>query len=281
MASADSSWFADLSPWRKLSVRGSDARPWLNDLVSADLAGLEPGRSRRSLLLSPTGKVRAEFSVGAVIGGFVLLQDPTQLSFAGDILAPYVLSSAVELRDRTTDLGLFALTGDVPADLGETLAPSCVGQGSDLLVEAGERARVRSVLAGRLQERSPEDLEDGRVRAGIPRLAVDGAPDDLPEEAGLDGAVARNKGCFLGQEAVARTRNLGHPRRVLLHLRAQGPARAGEDVLAVSSNKAGVITSAASQDDRATVVLARVAWEAREAPLRTAGGVALVRLDHS
>ena len=53
--------FVDLSYWRKVAVTGGDAVEWLNDLVSADVADLLPGRARRSLLLSPTGQVRAEF----------------------------------------------------------------------------------------------------------------------------------------------------------------------------------------------------------------------------
>src|SRR6266540_722172 len=70
--------FADLSSWRKVAVSGGDAFEWLNDLVSADLSGLGPNRARRSLLLSPTGRIRAEFTVAAPDGPLMLVQDPDQ-----------------------------------------------------------------------------------------------------------------------------------------------------------------------------------------------------------
>ncbi|HEX2266939.1 MAG TPA: hypothetical protein VHI97_01890, partial [Actinomycetota bacterium] len=70
--------FVDLSSWRKIAVTGSDAFRWLNDLVSADLTGLRSGQARRSLLLSPTGQVRADFTVLAYPEGLLLLQDPAQ-----------------------------------------------------------------------------------------------------------------------------------------------------------------------------------------------------------
>src|SRR5439155_8156413 len=101
--------FADLSPWRKLSVQGADAPAWLGDLVSADIADLAPGRARRSLLLSPTGRVRAEFTVAAREEGYLLLQDPLQPHRLDGVLEPYVLSSAVTLDDRTADLPLISI----------------------------------------------------------------------------------------------------------------------------------------------------------------------------
>src|SRR5206468_2761857 len=93
-------------------VRGADACSWLNDLVSADISSARPGDSIESLLLSPTGMLRAVFSViRQVDGTFLMLQDPGQPAFVGDLLAPYVLSSPVQLRDRTQDLSAFALIG--------------------------------------------------------------------------------------------------------------------------------------------------------------------------
>ena len=60
---AEGQAFADLSFWRKAAISGGDAGGWLQDLISADISDLVPGRARRSLLLSPTGRIRAEFTV--------------------------------------------------------------------------------------------------------------------------------------------------------------------------------------------------------------------------
>jgi folate-binding protein YgfZ len=119
-----------------------------------------------------------------------------------------------------------------------------------------------------------EDLDAWRTAAGISRFGVDALPGDLPQEAGFEEAVSFDKGCFLGQEAVAKVRNLGHPRRVVVHLTAEAEVSAGEDVES-GSTKVGEVTSVATVDGHQWL-LARVRWEDRERPLRTAAGVTLV-----
>jgi folate-binding Fe-S cluster repair protein YgfZ len=167
--------FVDLSMWRKVRVGGSEAMAWLNDLLSADLDGLAPGTSRRSLLLSPTGRVRAEVAVLADDQGFVLIQDPAQDGGIDDALAPYVLSSDVELHDVTAALGLLAFP-DVPEDHAKRLGsgrlskPSVLGSGFDLLPspEEVEATRAGASRTG-LTEAMLEALEAWSIRRGRPR----------------------------------------------------------------------------------------------------------------
>jgi folate-binding Fe-S cluster repair protein YgfZ len=84
-----------------IAVRGSGAAAWLHDLVTADVEGLSTGQSRRSLLLTPTGRIRADFHVARLDGSFLLLQAEGQHEAVDAILAPYVLSSDIELDDRS------------------------------------------------------------------------------------------------------------------------------------------------------------------------------------
>ncbi|MGH2641245.1 MAG: hypothetical protein ACRDGO_06070, partial [Actinomycetota bacterium] len=91
-----------LSGWRITTVRGSDARSWLHDLVTADVEGLPDRGSRRSLLLTPTGRIRADFHIAAVDDSYLLLQAPDQPERVDVILRPYVLSSDVEVADVGT-----------------------------------------------------------------------------------------------------------------------------------------------------------------------------------
>jgi folate-binding protein YgfZ len=272
--------FADLSSWRKVAVSGGDAFDWLNDLVSADISDLGPNRARRSLLLSPTGRIRAEFTVAVPGGNLLLVQDPTQPRSVLDLLSPYVLSSDVELEDRTNALALFAFPGrSVPPDIPGTLisAPSCLGPGVDLLAPAEDLERLRAGLAKSHRLAGDEEVEEWRVLAGIPRFGVDATEDDLPQESGFEDAVSYAKGCYLGQEAVARVRNLGHPRRLTLALDADGPVSPGDRVM-VGATEAGAVTSAAGQDGGipgGRAVLARIRWDAREGPFATARGTAL------
>jgi len=260
-------------------VEGADALRWLDALLTADLEDLAPGRARRALLLSPTGGVRAAVTVARPEGSVLLLQDPVQARPVLELLAPYVLSSDVRLQDRTGELALLAFPGreEPPAVSGGwASAPSVLGRGVDLILPAEERGRVLGELRGASEEASEEDVEAWRVASGIARFGVDGEEGDLPAECGLEDAVSFGKGCFLGQEAVAKVRNLGHPRRVLRHLEATGPVRAGEPVLA-DGREAGAVTSAGVRGG-GWFALVRVRWEARDAPLRTASGAELAPL---
>ena len=268
--------FFDLSSWRKVLVSGDDARGWLNDLLSADVSQLTPGSSTRSLLLSPTGRIRAEFTVAATDEGFLLIQDPGQRRAIDALLSPYGLSSAVSLQDRTGAHALFAIPGvhDAPiASEAIALMPSTLGPGVDLLAPSVAHAEVARSLATRYAAASAEHLEAWRIVAGRPRFGLDISEEDLPQEAGLGDSVAFDKGCYLGQEAIAKVRNLGHPRRLLVLFEATGPASAGE-VVVVEGREAGRITSVAPSG-RAFAVLARIRWDDRRGPFLTAGGIGL------
>ena len=216
--------FADLTSWRKIAVSGADAVDWLNDLISADISDLASGRARRSLLLSRTGAVQAEFTVAVPGGNLLLIQDPEQPSVQ-DLLERYVLSSDVELEDRTDQLALFAFPGrtsepDAPGT--EVSVPSALGAGVALVALAEDHEPILSRLSKVYPVGSPEDVEAWRIGAGIPRLGVDILDGDLPQEAGLREEVSLHKGCYLGQEAVAKLENLGRPRRVVVPFEAAG-----------------------------------------------------------
>jgi folate-binding Fe-S cluster repair protein YgfZ len=105
--------FVDLSSQRLTLVTGKDARGWLNDLVTAPVARLTPGDAVRSLLLSPTGHVRADLDIACLDEGFLLLQDPNQPDPIAELLARYVLSSHVMLADRSGTLCLLGMGSSV------------------------------------------------------------------------------------------------------------------------------------------------------------------------
>lgn len=264
--------FADLSMWRKIAVRGADAHAWLNDLLSADLGRLEPGSSRRSLLLSATGRVRAGVTVLRRNEDLVLVQDPIQDTPIDEALDPYVLSSDVALDDVTASLGLLAFPGAPPGGVPRapsdvTARPSLLGSGFDVLLHASSLPDARrSALDGGLTEATPEAIEAWRILGGRARVGVDLGEDALPQEAAAEDLIGYRKGCFLGQEAVARVRNLGHPPFVLLAATAGSRISAGDSIRANGSD-AGVVTSAEPKDDSGSAAIVRVRWASREAVL--------------
>jgi tRNA-modifying protein YgfZ len=157
------------------------------------------------------------------------------------------------------------------------LSPSVLGPGIDLVTPMGRATwRVEDgLLKHDLVEVGQAALEVRRVRAGIPRMGPDFSQEALPAEVGLTWAIDMAKGCFLGQESVARVRNLGHPPRVLRHLAASGVLVAGSEVRA-DARSVGEITSVAAAEEGGSVAIARIRWEAEGADLMTADGRELV-----
>ncbi len=231
-------------------VRGDGSRRWLGDLVTADVATLEPGTSRRSLLLSPTGRIRADLTLAdRSDGSFLLLQHGDQPESIAGILAPYVLSSAVTLEEMTTRPSMFEhiasghLTEHAPTGADEVVVDSAA-------------------------------WEIWRVRSGDPVMGVDFPHGALPAEAGLERTIDFQKGCFLGQESVAKIRNLGHPPRILRHLRTDGVVAPGQH-LNTAGAPVGTITSVAPARDHGSVLIAAVDWAAADLALSTSDGASV------
>jgi hypothetical protein len=243
----------DLDGWTLTEVRGAEAEGWLNDLVTASTEGIRNGEAVRSLLLSPTGRIRADFHVlrSPAGEGFLLLQGPGQPDAVATLLTPYVLSSDVELA-AADPTGLLVTPRTGPGWTATRDGPS-----DPMPVGA-------------------EAVEAWRIRHGIARFPVDLNADSLPAEAGLDvePVIDRTKGCYLGQESVARVRNLGHPARVVLAVRADAPLQPGLAVLAEGA-QAGTVTSV--EPDGGSGAMVRVRWDARKADLTASGGIPLER----
>jgi folate-binding protein YgfZ len=263
--------YADLERSVVTRVSGGDARRFLGDLATTDVASLEPHDSRPSLLLGPTGRIRASFHVLGLDGRSLLLaQGPDQPEPVADLLAPYVLSSEVEIE--RCDVRILAVPGGrgSPAWADGAWRPSVLGGGFDLLADGEPALRsARERLEGAGLAPAPwEGVEIRRVRRGEPRFPIDLDTDSLPAEAGWDGppVTDRGKGCFLGQEAVAKVANLGHPTRRILVVDAETPLEVGEPVLSGGS-RVGAVTSAAG-----AVGIVRVRWEARGTELSRSTG---------
>ena len=241
----------DLEGWHLVAVAGGDAERWLNDLVTARIDTLPVGGSVRSLLLGPTGRIRADLLVHRFAEAFALLQSPGQPRPADELLEPYVLSSDVVLEPFPGVLSVMPAPGGRWAVTGEP---------PEGTIEVGAAA-----------------LESWRIRLGFARFPVDLDEDSLPAEAGLDEApiVDRDKGCYLGQESVAKVRNLGHPARVVLAVRATQPVTAGRAVIA-GDGRVGMLTSVDGPGGGRSAI-ARVRWEAREADLTTEDEISLAR----
>lgn len=256
--------YAELEGWRLIEVSGEEARGWLHDLLMADVASLEPGRARRALLLKPTGHIRADVTVAARGDGFLLVQNPGQPTVIDLLLAPYVLSADVRLDDRTGELRAVAFPGRSPEG-SDAYAPSAVGPGHDLILPPDEPVEPRGAVRVSL-----EAVETWRIARGEARFPHDLGERSIPNEAGLEALIEdAEKGCFLGQEAVAKTRTLGRPPFAVIAGRTDGPVDRG-DAVRSGDDEVGEVTSAAATGD-GWALIARVRWSSREQEL-TSGG---------
>ena len=255
---------------------GADARRWLHDLVTADVASLERFQARPSLLLSPTGRIRATFHVLGLERDFLLAQAADQPASVGELLARYILSSNVILGPSSQRVFSIPASRAALPGMSTGWRPAIQGDGIDILVEGApdtlRDTRERLANAG-LVPAHPDAVEALRIRRGIPRFPVDLDEDSLPAEADLEQTIDFTKGCFLGQESVAKVRNLGHPPRVVLALRSDQRTIAGEPVLS-RDQEVGAVTSTTPIPE-GSALLAWVRWSAAGSELRTASGAVL------
>ena len=111
--------FAHLAGWLTVTISGSDAIGWLNDLVTNRVDDIGPNELRRTLFLDRTGRVRADFHVettqdqGGAPAGFLAYQDPAQPFRIEELLSPYLLSSDVDLRAEPDERGVAVINSDI------------------------------------------------------------------------------------------------------------------------------------------------------------------------
>jgi folate-binding protein YgfZ len=279
----------------KLALTGSEAASFLQGQVTNDIEGLSPGQGCYAAFLTPKGKMLGDLRILAT--GDELLLDTERAALQGlfNMIRRFSIGYDVELHKRTLECGLLSLIGpgaeavagaaDLAADehaheLVSVPAPGgAVGArairtdvGVDLLCDAGEVEALRGALedagAVPVTETAAECL---RLERGRPRYGIDLDDSVIPQEAGLnERAVSFTKGCYVGQETVARLYYRGKPNRQLRGLRLSGPASPGDE-LSLDGRVVGHLTSVAASPRVGPIGLALVR---REAPPGTFVAVA-------
>ncbi|MGD6979528.1 MULTISPECIES: YgfZ/GcvT domain-containing protein [Citricoccus] len=283
----------DLSHRGVVTVSGPERLSWLHVLTSQRLdRGVEPGTSTETLFLDVQGRI--EFDCHLVDDGATtwLTVEPGENVGLADWLTRMKFASRVEIADRTGEIAVIGTTGDVPAwderdDVVRWRDPwPAIGEGgfpytvdpdparhpaadwswSEYLVPVSELGALPEgfTLAGVLA------AEGLRIAALRPRHGVDTDDRTIPHEVDLvRTAVHLNKGCYKGQETIARVHNLGHPPRRLAFLQLDGSGHTlpepGADVIvrpesgtaeAGTARSVGTLTSAAQHHEMGPIALA-------------------------
>ena len=256
-----------------ITVRGDDRARWLDGMLSCNVKRLAPGGGAHGLLLTPQGRIVSELHL--LHRGDELWLETETAAIAGVIerLLKYVIADDVALADASANWARIALEGagahELFAALGGVLPPVEHGvtalaiAGAEVIAarygftgapalqlfapRASEEAVLRALVAAGARLASEELFDRLRIEAGTPWLGAELDESVLPAEARLDGiAVALDKGCYTGQEVVARMRSRGRHSHLLVGLRFSGAALpAPRTALASERGEAGSITSCA------------------------------------
>jgi folate-binding protein YgfZ len=267
-------FYVDRSDRGRLRLTGKDRQSFLQGMVTNDVGRLTPGQGCYAFLLDATGHVLADVRVLCLENALLLDVEPGMVAFVAETLDRYLIMEKVRITDVTDDLRQFTLVGntapEVLARLGATDSAGWAEGGNATLQVEGETIIVAAVniapvpafdiylpasvnittileTAGALSQ-PVEMLESLRVEAGIPRFGQDMDSRALAPETGQQKrAIHYRKGCYIGQEIVARIDARGHTNRSFagFYLAPNVPLPAPETPVTVDGRDVGRITSVA------------------------------------
>lgn len=249
----------DLPQRGTLRLRGADRVEFLNRLLTNELKGLSPGRAVDAFWLNRKGRIEADLTVIELGDETLLSVDATIAAQTAASLSGFHFSEDVAIENVTNQFHGLSLHGpraveflrtiveerdaSALADLTPGRALRCTAHGHPLVVhradqvgEVGLHLLCRADDALAVHEQLLEAglgqglrtvgwlaYNSARIEGGTPLFLIDFASDSLPHETGLlNRRVSFTKGCYVGQEVVARMQHLGHPARMLVGLKIEG-----------------------------------------------------------
>ncbi|MGH2906519.1 MAG: YgfZ/GcvT domain-containing protein [Solirubrobacterales bacterium] len=285
-----------------LALTGDDAAEFLQGQVTNDVEALQPGDGHYAALLTPKGKMRADMRVLRTAETLLVVADAGQLPVIRHTIDTFRIGYFFTTEDRSEGAALASVIGpradeftsalgDLPADTeaaiaefefhGEPLVAIRTQLGIDLLGMAGAVDKaIKALTEAGVVVASEDAAQIIRVEHAIPSFGAELDENTIPGEAGLnERAVNFEKGCYVGQETVARMHYKGKPNRVLRLLRAGAPLQAGAAVTASDGRELGQIGTAVESPAQGAIALAVLRREAESGTKVDAGGVAASVLD--
>jgi tRNA-modifying protein YgfZ len=241
----------DRSERGKLSLTGSGAKEFLAGQVTNDIEALSPGSGCYAAFLTPKGKMLGDLRILDRGDELYLDTERTALQALFDVIRRFKIGYDVQLHKRTVECSLLSLIGPQATRIAgaEELADTehaniskaingittilvRTDVGVDIICDASADATVsEALLSVGAQPVSEAATEIVRVERGRPRYGIDLDETVIPQEAGLnERAVSFTKGCYVGQETVARLYYKGKPNRHLRGVRLTAPAEPGAEL---------------------------------------------------
>jgi tRNA-modifying protein YgfZ len=264
-----------------IDVLGPDGAEYLQGQLTNDVEAVEVGDGQYAALLDRKGHMQTDMRLVRVGEDAILIDlEPAAKDQALRHLTMYSIGRDVQVGDASAERGLVSLIGPRAAEVAGTAplpefaneATKVAGvdvvavgtrDGIDLLLPLAERDQVVDALgAAGAVEVSPEAVEIVRVEAGVPRFGAEMDAGTMPAEAGIvEDAVSFTKGCYIGQETVARLHYKGKPNRHLRGLKLSGAAAPGA-ALKLGEKEVGTLGGAVVSPALGPIGLAIVRREA-------------------
>jgi tRNA-modifying protein YgfZ len=258
----------------KLRLTGSEAAAYLQGQVTNDVEALAPGEGCYAALLTPKGQIVADMRVLRGPDFIWIDCEPRSIAPLVRNSEMYSIGRDVQVEDATAGYAILSLVGPAAAEAldvapaerehawveGEHGIYARTDVGIDVIRRASGAETVAAALG--VEEVSEEAAECLRIETGRPRLGYEIAGGVIPQEAGLnDRAVSFTKGCYVGQETVARLHYKGKPNRHLRGLRLSEAAATGDEIT-FGDRVVGRIGSAAVSPAHGPIALAILRREA-------------------
>jgi len=264
-----------------IRISGPDGAEYLQGQLTNDVEALSPGEGQYAALLDRKGHMQADMRVLRISAEEIWIDtEPEALTAALRHLEMYKIGRDVTVVDVGTERTILSLIGPRSVEIAGTAAlpefaceattvggVECLAVGSDagidLIAKTADAARLRdALLAAGANEVDAEAAEIVRIEAGTPRFGAEMSAKTMPAEAGIvERAVSFTKGCYIGQEPVARLHYKGRPNRHLRGLELSAPASA-EASLRLGEKEVGRIGSVGVSPARGPIALAIVRREA-------------------
>ena len=273
----------DQSDRSRLCLLGADRARFLHGQVTNDINGLGEFTGCYAALVNAKGKMESDLFAYRLADEILLDFEPGLTAAVQARLERYVIAEDVEIADVAPHFGLLTVQGPqaeavlTKLDLPAPTEPLTVAQtedeiyivhqprlgtdGFDLFIPIDAMNAWRERLATIAPRCQMPAFEKARVLATIPQFGVDLTTDNFPPEGGLETrAISYAKGCYIGQEIIARIRTYGKVNKVLRGLSLEGAAAIGDPVLH-EGTPVGTLSSVCHEPSAALAIIKRTASE--------------------
>jgi tRNA-modifying protein YgfZ len=273
----------DRSQRGKLLLTGAETLEFLQGQVTNDVEALGPGRGCYAALLDHKGKLLADMRILRMTDSVWIDCEEVGLPALLKNVRTYSLGRDVKNEDLTAERAILSLIGPAAREALDTVPPEeehsfvegehgiyvATDLGVDVICAAADADAVREALG--IEPASEEAAECLRIESGRPRHGLDMTSSTIPEEAGInERAVSFTKGCYVGQETVARLHYKGKPNRFLRGLRLTAPVDRGATIV-LGEREVGTVGSTCVSPAHGPIALALVRREASPGDTVTVG----------